>query len=604
MGGGVSLSVDEIDMAPSSESSPMEAIQYCRKILQRLTIPKEVEIYQDGGGQPLSSHVSFDSLLEKLKHVEASLLWLSASERRSSERENQDVQRKLQNERLRARLAKRNKNNNKKTGVEEKETIEEIALETPRTAARTAAIEKEESLTPRYEQVSSTIATTPKQQLIHRTLNEIRRVIVDSVIWITRLLQFGNQSTLTGHVKDGLNAFEECERLLEYVKGQSSVHNTDKCLSAIEQSSDISPWDHYSRFSVQCPLFLLLKSREIKKGVSSYFDFQTLMYGINAMHAEAFGQIEAMMFGNLDHPDDHIIRPMTPPPIPVHQKHQLNQFLDRVVRNQVSGMNPTGNDGRFEGKKMKLLDVGCGCGSFFTHATKEVQNHIDYVGIDISQESINMATKQYVTNEDNIIRTFICQDIVECDFGENEFDIIILNDVINFIPPSETLLVLSKLKNWLCHEGEMFVTAPLISFGEEAAMEEKNNGEKPNFMCGIERSHPFIPGLFFRMFRQDELPDMCTAVDLQVRRVEILEPTKDETIDAPKPGPPVMMSRSPTAWGSGNRDGSGSIGSSGGENNDKESNKTNTGNVMDALPSLGSEDSTPYRVMILIVETK
>jgi hypothetical protein len=140
MGGGVSLSVDEIDMAPSSESSPMEAIQYCRKILQRLTIPKEVEIYQVGG-EPLSSHVSFDSLLEKLKHVEASLLWLSASERRSSERENQDVQRKLQNERLRARLAKRNKNNNKKTGVEEKETIEEIALETPRTAARTAAIE-------------------------------------------------------------------------------------------------------------------------------------------------------------------------------------------------------------------------------------------------------------------------------------------------------------------------------------------------------------------------------------------------------------------------------------------------------------------------------
>ena len=255
----------------------------------------------------------------------------------------------------------------------------------------------------------------------------------------------------------------------------------------------------------------------------------------------------------------------------------------------------------------------------------KVRQHIDYVGVDISQESIRMAQECNECNEGNpahsdhsqnsdqineggIATQFLCSDIVECDFGENEFDIVIANDVINFLPPSETLLVLLKLSKWLCHEGEMFITAPLISVQEEAtdfamSVEEKTSTNEsgrsgssrtasPNFMCGIERSHPFIPGLFFRMFRAEELQDMGGAVGLQVRRVEIIEPLEEENGTAvPVPGPPVLMSGSPTAWGSG-----------GGSSKNSERGEESAG--VPSLPSLGHDGAPPYRAIVLIMETK
>ena len=654
MGGGISISVEEIDTAPSPNATPSDALKYCRTIIQKMTAPPDdhddhdpsTEFALDGLSTsrplPLCSHVPFESLLDKLKHVEASLLWLRASERRSSEQANQEIQRKVQNERLQARLAKRNRNNNRQKEEKNDSMLEEITLETPRSAARTALVEEQQLLTPRITQrIQQTehylvLETTKAHQSIEKNMNEVRRVIVDAIIWVTRLLHFGNQSTLTGETQDGLNAFNECEELLKYINEQLSTFEKQQ-----EQASTfLKPWDRYSVFSVQCPLLLLLKSREIKKGIASYFDFQTLMYGINSMHAE-FGAMQSMMFGSFDHPDDAFgamtrsFEPPPPPPaIPVHHRKQLHRFVHRVVNNYIQTLDPypTNSSGHFVGKKLKVLDVGCGGGSFMSTMTMDVKKHVDYVGVDLSQESIRMAQEDLCgeskTNNENGMIQLICQDIIEnSTFEENEFDVIVVNDVINFIPPSETLLLLSKLKTWLCHEGEMFITAPLISAEEEEKDGDQTSGsggggsggsggsgggsgggssQKRNFMCGIERGHPFIPGLFFRMFYQDELPDMCSAVGLQVRRVEIVEPpVADASINVPKPGPPVMMSGSPTAWGkAGGGSGGGGGGGGGGEEEGGSTEKEARGLPSRGLPSLGSEDVTPYRAIILILETK
>ena len=148
MGGGISISVEEIDNAPPPNATPSDALKYCRTIIQKMTAPHDDHDEYDRP-PPLCSHVSFESLLDKLKHVEASLLWLRASERRSSEQANQEIQRKVQNERLQARLAKRNRNNNRQKEEKHDSMLEEITLETPRSAARTALVEEQQLLTPR-----------------------------------------------------------------------------------------------------------------------------------------------------------------------------------------------------------------------------------------------------------------------------------------------------------------------------------------------------------------------------------------------------------------------------------------------------------------------
>ena len=330
MGGGISL-VQEIDVGPPmpDPSSPTDAIRYCRSFIEHLIhfsneFQQNQQLQQNHAGQPLSTMVDFDELTDKLKHVEASLMWLTASERRSSEKAQQDVQRHVQAERLKARLAKRKlKKEEEKNNLEYDQDgmMESIELETPRTAM----------LTPRIDSTDAQSKATLTQSTIKRTVNQVRAVIIDGVVWVTRLLEFGNQSSLSLQNEDALNAFKECNQLLSYLK-ESSVHNN---------VSDYitSPWDDFSTFTTACPLLLLLKSREIKRGVASYYDFQCLMSSINSMHADAFGAIGALMFGNMDHPGDSHLpstasTASTAPPklsTPVVHRQKLKQFINSSV---------------------------------------------------------------------------------------------------------------------------------------------------------------------------------------------------------------------------------------------------------------------------------
>ena len=667
MGGGVSLAIDEFE-APNP-TSPIDAIRYCRRFIDHLIeadtgSAEQQQLVSSSSFSSTSSSTSkeFHDLLDKLKHVEASLMWLAASERRSTEKAHQDVQRHIQAERLKARLAKRKNKQKEQTRHGEMETIDSIELETPRTAAREAHTA---SLSPRVDTRAADALATKKMADATSKINEVRSVIVDGVVWVTRLLEFGHSSRASGHEDHGIKSFGECNRVLGYLK-ETSVHFGEVDGKSPNESNLSSPWDDFSSFTVSCPLLLLLKSREIKRGVASYFDFQALMYSINTMHGEAFGAIGALMFGNggpsfggvEDEDNEETSRRMgsqmpssslmmvdapptpTQPSMPMCHRAMLVAFLEEAVGSS-SGSS-----------KLKILDVGCGCGSLLDGIGEDVLERMSYVGVDISAESIAMAQRKWCSEEEEeedddggggggggggsssrrrkrSIK-FIHQDIVEnSEFHEEEFDVILANDVLNFMPPSETLLIMSKLKSWLCTDGEMFVSAPILSQDEEkkrslsSSSSSSNSSSSssstsssssstatpsiPSFMCGIERSHPLIPGLFFRMFRRQELQEMAAAVGLQTRRVEIVEPpaSSEGKLVVPTAGPPVLTSsKNTTAWGGGGGGGGvvDSSGGSGGWSGGGES-KMNMG-ALDHHNTTLDGDCPPYRAIILVLQTK
>ena len=157
------------------------------------------------------------------------------------------------------------------------------------------------------------------------------------------------------------------------------------------------------------------------------------------------------------------------------------------------------------------------------------------------------------------LREFRREDIVSSSFDSGSFDVVIANDVLGLLPASETLLVLSKIKEWVSKHGRVFLTAPLISEKEEttggdiaagSSTGARSSGSNGNFMVGLERSHPEIQGLFFRMFRRNELARMASAVGLRVCRVDIAEPKGNPDVTQSSDRlPPRYALGKVSAWG-------------------------------------------------------
>jgi SAM-dependent methyltransferase len=79
-------------------------------------------------------------------------------------------------------------------------------------------------------------------------------------------------------------------------------------------------------------------------------------------------------------------------------------------------------DGGEARSRASLLDVGCGYGGLFAHAS-ERQIRLDYTGIDVVSEMIEHAT----TNLPNA--HFVCRDVFEETLGE-QFDYVVCNGIL------------------------------------------------------------------------------------------------------------------------------------------------------------------------------
>ncbi|GAB4249273.1 MAG: hypothetical protein Kow0079_01820 [Vicingaceae bacterium] len=74
-------------------------------------------------------------------------------------------------------------------------------------------------------------------------------------------------------------------------------------------------------------------------------------------------------------------------------------------------------------KKVTLLDFGCGTAHLLDYINKKSISNLDYYGLDISKEFIDVAQKKYPEI------TFYCLDIFDDDAFIPNFDYIILNGV-------------------------------------------------------------------------------------------------------------------------------------------------------------------------------
>ena len=104
-------------------------------------------------------------------------------------------------------------------------------------------------------------------------------------------------------------------------------------------------------------------------------------------------------------------------------------------------------------KNKKVLDVGCGDGRT---AFELIKQGAEVYGIDISKKAINYA-KTFVPEG-----KFSVQDITKTNFKNEEFDAIILSEVIEHIPPTDLKLCLIECYGILKREGILVLSTPSI----------------------------------------------------------------------------------------------------------------------------------------------
>lgn len=102
-------------------------------------------------------------------------------------------------------------------------------------------------------------------------------------------------------------------------------------------------------------------------------------------------------------------------------------------------------------KKTKILDIGCGMGHFLYFLKKE--NYKDYLGIDGSEECIEFCKK----------KKFNVKYIDAFEFlktNKNNFDLIVMNDIIEHLTRDEIIEILKLIYNNLNQGGKIFVKTP------------------------------------------------------------------------------------------------------------------------------------------------
>ncbi|MFH1045737.1 MAG: class I SAM-dependent methyltransferase [Candidatus Omnitrophota bacterium] len=107
-------------------------------------------------------------------------------------------------------------------------------------------------------------------------------------------------------------------------------------------------------------------------------------------------------------------------------------------------------------KNARILDLGCGMGNFLYYLKKN--GYTNFQGIDIGKEAIEFC-RANVTDRATLIDNLA--DYLNSHL--NEFDMIVMADVIEHLPKSETIEVLELTRNSLKDGGTLFITTGNIT---------------------------------------------------------------------------------------------------------------------------------------------
>ncbi len=100
-------------------------------------------------------------------------------------------------------------------------------------------------------------------------------------------------------------------------------------------------------------------------------------------------------------------------------------------------------------KDVKILDIGCGMGHFLYYL--KTRGYMNFSGIDIGKTQVDFCKKHFTKNVElaNAIDYLKCQ--------ENEYDVIIMNDIIEHIVKDEVIHLLKLVKKSLNKNGVILI---------------------------------------------------------------------------------------------------------------------------------------------------
>jgi cyclopropane fatty-acyl-phospholipid synthase-like methyltransferase len=117
---------------------------------------------------------------------------------------------------------------------------------------------------------------------------------------------------------------------------------------------------------------------------------------------------------------------------------------------------------RIEGKPLRhVLEIGCGVG-YIAHALKQTYPQAEVWGFDISQKSIACATDLFAGEglryvQADTLDSWTCPEHLQ-------FDLMVLMDVYEHIPPTERAAVHSWMQRHLAPDGLIFLSCPTPDF--------------------------------------------------------------------------------------------------------------------------------------------
>ncbi len=121
--------------------------------------------------------------------------------------------------------------------------------------------------------------------------------------------------------------------------------------------------------------------------------------------------------------------------------------------------------------KIKVLNIGCGSGDLENIVFNVMEkNNIDWYGVDISPKSVKSCKNEFAKSH------FSLGDIRKLKFKKNEFDLIILMEIMEHIKPTETYKALREVERVLKPGGKLIVSIPI----NEGLEDLIKGGQNPN----------------------------------------------------------------------------------------------------------------------------
>jgi len=122
-----------------------------------------------------------------------------------------------------------------------------------------------------------------------------------------------------------------------------------------------------------------------------------------------------------------------------------------------------------KGKKLKILDVGCGYGKWSVKLAK--LGH-DVVGVDVSQESISNAKK--LAKKENVEVKFLTKGGQELDFKSNSFDLVIsITAIQHIVIDKEWQFAIQQFNKFLTKNGLVFLIESAPTYKKKQKLEYK-----------------------------------------------------------------------------------------------------------------------------------